>query len=142
VHFTGALPHADALRRIARADLFVLPSRAEGMPVALLEAMAAGTAAIATRVGAIPEIARDNQEAVLIDALDPAEMAKAMKLLLENPDRRAELGRAAAERVQREFCPERFRSALAELWTAVATPESPRCAELPRLATSAYRSIL
>jgi len=142
VHFAGAVPHAEAQRILARADLYTLTSRAEGMPIALLEAMAAGTPAIATRVGAVPDVAEDHREAVLVDPQDVTALAKAMKALLDAPDRRAALGRAAADRVRTEFSPERFRSKLAELWTALAPAERPRRTELPRLATSTYRSIL
>lgn len=141
VEFTGALPHEDALRRIARADLFVLPSRAEGMPMALLEAMAAGTPAVATRVGAVPEIARDGDDALLVDAEEPAALAKAMRTLLETPARRVEMAQSAMQRAQRDYSPDRFRSALSDLWSSVAQPEPMRRADLPRLATS-YRSIL
>lgn len=142
VTFTGPLSNGDAQRRLARADLFVLPSRAEGMPVALLEAMAAGVASIATRVGAVPEVVRDGQEAVLVDPLDPAGLARTMKSLLENPARRQALGQAAADRVQQEYSPARFHQALFELWHSVAPEVTPPPVELPRLATSTFRSIL
>lgn len=136
VHFAGPLRHAQGQRLLAQADLYALTSRAEGMPIALLEAMAAGTAAVATRVGAVPDVAEHGREAMLVEPHDVSGLAQAMKTLLESPDTRAALGHAAADRVRREFSPERFRTRLAELWTSLAPVEAPRGLELPRLAVT------
>lgn len=84
-------------------DLYVLPSLAEGSPNALLEAMAAGKACIASRVGGVPEAAEDGQSGILVEPADPAALARAILDLAANPERRQELGLAARIRVEQEF---------------------------------------
>lgn len=83
---------------IAAMDVWVMSSIREGLPVALLEAMACGAPIVATRVGGIPEAARDGQEAVLVPSGDAAALATAIGSLLADRERAALLGRAARER--------------------------------------------
>ncbi|WP_089155635.1 glycosyltransferase [Micromonospora sp. NBS 11-29] len=91
VTFAGSVPPGDAVRRqLDRADLFVMPSRTEGLPKALIEAMARGLPAIGTTVGGIPELLSAED---LIPADDPAVLARAIHAMLTDPDRMA---RAAA----------------------------------------------
>jgi glycosyltransferase involved in cell wall biosynthesis len=85
------------------ADVFVLPSRSEGQPNALIEAMAMGVPAVATRVGGVPEIARDGRDAVLVEADDPAALARACASLLASPPRRQALSASASTRARSEF---------------------------------------
>lgn len=86
---------ADALRR---ASVVALPSVSEGMPMAMLEAMAAGTAIVATRVGGIPDVAVDGQEAVLLDPGDATGLAEAIGALVADLEHARRLGDAARER--------------------------------------------
>jgi glycosyltransferase involved in cell wall biosynthesis len=83
------------------ADLFAMPSLSEGLPVALLEAMARGLPIVASRVGGVPEIATDGVDAVLVEPGDPAGLASRLGDLVEDPGRRRELGEAAAGRARR-----------------------------------------
>lgn len=76
VIFEGSLPPEAIRKRLHASDLFVLPSRSEGMPLALLEAMATGTACIATRVGGVPEMAGD--AARLVRPEDPRDLVAAI----------------------------------------------------------------
>lgn len=92
VDFLGWTDPATAL---AGADLLVLPSRAEGMPMAILEAMSAGRAVIATRVGEIAELVRDGETGLLVEPGDVASLAAAIAALVPDPDRRRSYGRAA-----------------------------------------------
>ena len=85
----------DALRR---ASVVVLPSVSEGMPMAMLEAMAAGTAVVATRVGGIPDVAVDGQEALLLDPGDATGLAEAIGSLVTDLEHARRLGDAARER--------------------------------------------
>lgn len=101
VHFLGY--QADPIPLYPGFDLYVLPSLAEGSPNALLEAMAAGKASIASRVGGVPEAAEDGQSGILVEPVDPAALARAILDLAANPERRKELGLAARIRVEQEF---------------------------------------
>lgn len=89
---------ADAL---ARAEAFLLPSISEGLPVALLEAMSFGLPIVASRVGGIPEILTDGDDAALIAPGDPGALADAACALVNAPETRAALGRGAAARARR-----------------------------------------
>ncbi len=89
----------DAL--LAEGAVFVLPSLSEGMPIALLEAMANGLPIIATRVGAIPDLIEDGVDGVLVEPGDPAALAAALAAVLGDAERRAALGVAARERAER-----------------------------------------
>ncbi len=97
--FTGFRP--DATRLVAAADLFVLSSLYEGLPVSLLEAMALGRAVIATRVGGIPEVVTHGENGLLVAPGDADGLAAAMLEVLRDPERRAALGRHARSHAQR-----------------------------------------
>jgi glycosyltransferase involved in cell wall biosynthesis len=88
-------------RAFRGADLFAMPSLSEGLPVALLEAMARGLPIAASRVGGVPEIATDGVDAVLVEPGDPAALASCLGDLVEDPERRRELGEAAIARIRR-----------------------------------------
>lgn len=81
------------------ADIFVLPSHAEGMSNALLEAMAAGLAVISTPVGASPEVVRDGESGILVDVGDVEGLAHAINDLAVDPELRGRLGERARETV-------------------------------------------
>jgi sugar transferase (PEP-CTERM/EpsH1 system associated) len=101
VWLAGARDDVPALLR--GLDIFVLPSLAEGISNTLLEAMATGLPVIATRVGGTPELVIEGVTGTLVPPADVAAMADALKLYVERPDLRHEHGRAARERVEREF---------------------------------------
>lgn len=92
-------PERDAL--LAEGAAFVLPSLSEGMPIALLEAMANGLPIVATRVGAIPDLIEDGVDGVLVEPGDPAGLAAALAEVLADGERRVALGVAARERAER-----------------------------------------
>jgi glycosyltransferase involved in cell wall biosynthesis len=88
----------DAPRLMGAFDVFALPSRFEGLSIALLEAMALGRAVVATRVGGSPEVIEDGESGVLAEAGDPGALAEAIRSLLDDPSRRARMGEAARRR--------------------------------------------
>ncbi|HXF74030.1 MAG TPA: glycosyltransferase, partial [Actinomycetota bacterium] len=88
----------DAPRIAAASDLFVLPSEREGLPIALLEAMALGRAVVATRIGGIPEVVEEGRQGILVPPRDPAALAEAILALLGDPGRRARMGEEARRR--------------------------------------------
>lgn len=103
VRFTGALPPAEVRAELTKADIFCLPSHWEGLPLSLLEAMAAGAAVVATTVGDIPEVLEHGEAGVLIEPRQPAQLADALGRLLDDPHERARLGTLARERARRDY---------------------------------------
>lgn len=101
VRWEGWLDEAAKERAFAAADLFAMPSLSEGLPVALLEAMARGLPIVASRVGGVPEVATDGVDAVLVEPGDAAELAGRLADLVEDPARRLELGEAAGAAARR-----------------------------------------
>jgi len=84
---------------MAAMDVFVLPSLNEGMGRVLLEAGAAGTPAVATAVGGVPDIIEHARTGMLVPPRDPQAIAEAVSALRRDPERRRALGRAARERI-------------------------------------------
>lgn len=82
VTFRGAVPHAEVRAALLRADLMVLPSHTEGLPRAALEAMAVGCPILATEVGGVPEILRQED---LVPPRNPQVLARRIAELLANP---------------------------------------------------------
>lgn len=83
-----------------RADIFVLPTYAEAMPIAVIEAMAAGLPVVATKVGGIPEIMDDEVEGSFVGCGDVKELAERILLLSRDPKKRIEMGKNAQARVR------------------------------------------
>jgi glycosyltransferase involved in cell wall biosynthesis len=106
VIFTGYRPDIpDILRDV---DVSMQPSYTEGLSNSVLEAMAAGVAVVATPVGGTPEVLRDDEHGCLTPVGDARALAGAVCALIEDPARRARLGRAARELVHARFSVERM----------------------------------
>ena len=88
----------DAVRVMAACDLFVLASLHEGLPVALMEALALGLPVVATNVGGIPEVVEHGCEGLLVTPGRPRDLAAAIVTLLTDSGRRQEMAEAAARR--------------------------------------------
>jgi glycosyltransferase involved in cell wall biosynthesis len=93
----------DLLMLLRLADLFVLPSLSEGLPVALVEAMALGKACIASRINAIPEAIHDHETGVLVEPGDHLGLAKAILELQADTELRERLGAAGQAYVLSNF---------------------------------------
>ncbi len=104
---------------LAAADVFVLPSYEEGLPMALLEAMAAGLAPLTTPVGGIPEAVTDGVDGLLVSPGDVPALASALAVLVSAPERRAVLAAGARRRAE-DFALDEWRARLAALWTSLA----------------------
>lgn len=100
-HFAG--PRRDVGAAMAAFDLFVQPSLWEGFGLTLLEAMAARRPIVASRVGGVPEVVRDDREGLLVPAGDPDACARAMITILSDPERARRYGEAGRARVVAEF---------------------------------------
>jgi len=90
----------DATRLMAGFDAFALSSTYEGLPIALIEAMAVGCPAVVTRVGGTPEVVADGVHGFLVPPRDPAALAAGLTRLLGDRALRDGLGQAAAARAQ------------------------------------------
>lgn len=101
--FLGYRPNSEVPDLLAAMDVVVLSSRFEGMPLAVLEWMAAGKAIVASRVGGIPAILEDGRDALLVPPRDYAAFAEAIDRLLADPAERRRLGEAAQKRQREEF---------------------------------------
>jgi glycosyltransferase involved in cell wall biosynthesis/uncharacterized membrane protein len=106
----------DVTRLLATADLFVLSSRSEGLPVSVLEAMAARLPVVATDVGGMSELVADGETGLLVPPSDPKALAEAIERLLRNPELRRRFGAAARLRAQQQFDVARFREAHLRLY--------------------------
>jgi glycosyltransferase involved in cell wall biosynthesis len=102
VRFLGSLTRPELVEAYGRATAFVLPSRFEGFPVAILEAWAAGLPVIATSVGGIPDLCNAGN-AVLVPPDDPEALAAAMTSLSRDATRRERLGSAGRTLVQERY---------------------------------------
>jgi glycosyltransferase involved in cell wall biosynthesis len=106
VTFLGHLARPALQEELARALAVVVPSTwPENCPLIVLEAMAAGRPLVASRVGGLPELARDGEEGVLVEAGNVEELRAALLALAGDPARAAELGRAGRARAVAEFSP-------------------------------------
>jgi glycosyltransferase involved in cell wall biosynthesis len=103
VEFTGALPPEEVRRVLTSSDVFCLPSHWEGLPLSLLEAMASGTAVVASNVGDIPDALAGGDAGILVPVKDVEALAGALGLLLREPATRARLARAARDRIESSF---------------------------------------
>ncbi len=94
--FLGFAP--DAVRIMSAFDVFCLPSHHEGLPIALMEALALGLPVVATRVGGVAEIVTDGEDAVLVPPHQPVRLAEVLLALTRDPARRASMAHAARAR--------------------------------------------
>jgi glycosyltransferase involved in cell wall biosynthesis len=95
----------DVADLLAAADVFVLPSLFEGLPLSVLEAMAAGTPVVATAIGGTDEAVVHGETGLLVPPADPPALAAAVQRLLSDADLARRLTSAARERVERSFSP-------------------------------------
>jgi glycosyltransferase involved in cell wall biosynthesis len=133
LRFHGALRTDQVRTLLDAADLFVLPSlrhpsgRMDGIPVALMEAMASGLAVIATRLSGIPELVIHEETGLLVTPESPDELAGAICRLVRDPELAGRLAGAARERVRCHFDLETEGDRLASLfYSAIAKRQGSR----------------
>jgi glycosyltransferase involved in cell wall biosynthesis len=122
VALRGWLAPAQRDAMLARASLFVLPSRAEGLPLALLEAMASGCAVVAASVGGIPDVVDHGYNGLLVPPGDVDALARAIDRLVSNPALAGEMGRAARATIAARFAPGRGIARLEDLYAGLGVP--------------------
>jgi colanic acid/amylovoran biosynthesis glycosyltransferase len=116
VHFLGAQAHSATLAEVAKADVFVLASFAEGLPVALMEAMALGVPCVSTTIAAIPELIEDGENGLLVSASNVLALSGALRRLAEDMDLRRKLGQRARVTVEAHYNLARNLDLLAATW--------------------------
>lgn len=132
LRFHGALRTDQVRAALEEADVFVLPSvrdpsgRMDGIPVALMEAMASGLAVIATRLSGIPELVIHQQTGLLVTPESPGELATAISQLVHDPELASRLARAGRERVRDQFDLRTEGNRLAALFDATLSGERSR----------------
>jgi glycosyltransferase involved in cell wall biosynthesis len=118
--FHGWLSHDKTAALCRNADIFVLPSHAEGQAVSLLEAMAHGMAIVTTPVGAHLEAVSPGREAIILQPGDIERLASELARLIEDPALRARLGAAARRRFLEAFNINGYAAKLATFYTTMA----------------------
>jgi glycosyltransferase involved in cell wall biosynthesis len=103
VRVTGWLPPAQAHDLVGSAQVLALPSRNEGQPMAVLEAMASGVCVVASNVGGLPDLIESGTTGLLVPPGEVEALVAALQHAITDHDARARLGRAALERVRTEF---------------------------------------
>jgi len=116
IMLTGALNQEEVRAQFARADIFVLPSLAEGIPVVLMEAMASGVPCVTTPVNGIPELIQHEQTGLLARPGDVESLAEQLRRLIDEPALHRPLALAARERVLADFDLERNVAALGRIF--------------------------
>jgi glycosyltransferase involved in cell wall biosynthesis len=119
VELIGIVKGQDKLERLEQAGLFCLPSYAEGLPMAMLEAMASGLGVIVTRVGAIPEVITDGVEGFLVDPGDVETLSDRILRLSEDGQLRKTMGAAARRKVIQHYSLDRMAERIYGLYQEV-----------------------
>jgi glycosyltransferase involved in cell wall biosynthesis len=117
-HLIGA--RRDVIEFLRAADVFLFPSLYEGLGIALIEAMAAGCACVASDAGPIPEIISDGQTGILVPSGNSDALAEAVTRLLASSELRSELGTAARQTALQRFQPQPAADYLTEIYERVA----------------------
>ena len=128
VEFAGQRSHEEIDQHLSRADLFVLACVVDdqgyhdGLPVALMEAMAAGLPVVSTRVSGIPELLEDGLSGLVVEPGDPAALAAAIVRVLDSPDLGASLSRGGRARIEELFNLDRNAREMAALFAGSVAP--------------------
>ncbi len=126
VRFLGYQSQAQVSELLRHADVFVMASFAEGLPVVLMEAMAAGVPVVATRIAGIPELVDDGQNGFLVPPGEPVVASTAVHQLLQDAELRNRFAIAGRAKVEREFNLDTEASWLAKILTSALSGASER----------------
>lgn len=119
VHFVGPVFAEEKQTLLAEADVLLLPTYAEGMPYALLEAMAAGLPAITTRVGGIPDVVVEEVHGLFVPVRDDYAIARAIARLAGDRELLARAGQACRRRIAHSYSSERLADDFSHLYAAL-----------------------
>lgn len=104
VTFTGRIKRREIPRVISAMDMFVNPSLTEGLPIAVMEAMAMRKPVVATNVGGTQDLVRDGENGFLVPPRDVSALSSAIKKLVQDADMRLKMGVAGRAIIERDFC--------------------------------------
>lgn len=118
VHFEGH--KTDVMEYLSKSDIFILPSLWEGLPVALMEAMACGLPCIASRVGGVPELISHETDGILVAPKNVEQMAQNLVKLVYDPALRRKLGKNARKKIEDMFSTEKMIKQIEKTYLAYA----------------------
>jgi colanic acid/amylovoran biosynthesis glycosyltransferase len=119
VQLHGHVHSSDVLAHLHGGDVLLHPSLSEGVPTAVLEAMACAVPVVVTGCGGVREAVTDGVEGFVVPARDPVRMAAALEMLWRDPDLRRRMGRAGRTRVEGAFTLERQIEAFVDLYEGI-----------------------
>jgi glycosyltransferase involved in cell wall biosynthesis len=119
VEFIGFVTGQDKERQLSNADVYVLPSYNEGLPISILEAMAFGLPIISTKVGGIPEVLAHYENGIMIEAGDRVALHDAIQYFLDHPEKTYEYGARSYDIVAKRYFPGPVTNALAKMYNAL-----------------------
>jgi len=128
VTFVGPSHAADKVKLFAGSEVMLLPSYSEGLPYALLEAMAAGVVPIVSRVGAMPDVITEGIHGMLVPPRDAGAIARAIAALGEDRSRLSRMSAACCRRVADTYSIGRVAADFAGLYSGLCATRSPRAA--------------
>lgn len=102
ITYYGYVPEDKKRELLALGSIYVLPSQAEGLPIAILEAMASGNAIISTEVGGIPDVIK-NENGRLIPPTDPVRLTEELSSLMSSPEETRSLGENNREKIEEDY---------------------------------------
>lgn len=132
VEFLGAIDHEEVVKQLAWSDIYVQPSiqlkngDKDGVPNALLEAMASAKAVVATSIAGMPEVITNGMNGILVRPEDPIELFAALKSMAQNIELRNELGNKAAIEIRDNWNRKEAHKELKELFAHTYSSSSPR----------------
>lgn len=126
VSFVGYKSQSEVATALTQHDIFVLPSFAEGVPVVLMEAMAAACPVITTQIAGIPELVEHNVSGILVAPGDEAALKTALQALADNPQLQIQMGQAGRAKVQADFNLNQEPAWLSQLLTGYANDTPPQ----------------
>lgn len=127
VTFWGPKIGAEKVARFANASLLTLPSYAEGLPIVILEALAAGLPVVATRVGGIPEVVSEGENGFLIEPGDVERLTERIGALLNYPDMRMAMARKNRVMAQQQYDINRCAQQIIEVYQIVTGVSEQSC---------------
>jgi len=103
INFVGFVSNEEIPKYLNYSDIFVLPSISEGLPVSILEAMAASKPVIVSNIRGIPDLVKDGSNGFLVKPKNPEQLAKKLNYLIEHPKERKRMGIYSRKKVEKKF---------------------------------------